>query len=204
MFSVSGIFIAYSAEAKPKVKLSKKYRPPGNPGGTNFHADEDFAESYKLYEKRRAILKKKKLQDQADVKRNKEAIVKKLREKKIISLDNESSSEEVCIIDDEENTMVNQHGINIARLRGAVFIDDSYQEPIPRHQQEEQQEGRKVAQSREKKISPISITIKETPQKGICSYDSIANLSTDGNIGANTKYSLNGSESFGSVAEVAE
>lgn len=60
MFLVSSFFTVHSAEAKSKVKLSKKYIPPGNPGGANFHTDEDFAESYKLYEKRRELLKKKK------------------------------------------------------------------------------------------------------------------------------------------------
>jgi hypothetical protein len=202
MFLISSFFIAHNAEAKSKVKLSKKYIPPGNPGGTNFHADEDFAESYKLYEKRRELLKKKKLQDRANIDINKENLVKKLKEKKIASLDHESSDVEACIIDDEENTMVNQHGINIARLKGAVFID---QEPVSQYEGEqhesEQQEEKKVTSTREKKISPINVTIKETPSRKICSHDSIADLN---NVGANTQYSLNGSDSFGSVADIAE
>ncbi|WP_341808944.1 TRP75-related protein [Wolbachia endosymbiont (group E) of Neria commutata] len=194
---IFGFFIAHNTEAKSKVKLSKKYRPPGNPGGVNFHADEDFAESYKLYEKRRATLKKRKSQERADIHINKEKLINKLKEKKIISLENESSNEEVCIINNEENTMINQHGINIARLKGAVFVDDSYQGPIFQYQQEE----KKNSSAREKKISPINVTIKEALPKGVCSHDSIANLN---NMGANTQYSLDSAESFGSVAEVVK
>ncbi|WP_265021290.1 TRP75-related protein [Wolbachia endosymbiont (group A) of Icerya purchasi] len=196
MFLVSSFFTVHSAEAKSKVKLSKKYIPPGNPGGANFHTDEDFAESYKLYEKRRELLKKKKLQDRAI---NKEDLIKKLKEKKIASLDNEPNDMEACIVDDEESAMINQHGINIARLRGAVFID---QEPVFQYEnkqhESEQQEEKKVTSTREKKVSPINVTIKETPSRRTCSHDSIANLD---NVDA---YSLNGSSSFGSVADTVK
>ncbi|WP_353284553.1 TRP75-related protein [Wolbachia endosymbiont (group A) of Lasioglossum fulvicorne] len=196
MFLVSSFFTVHSAEAKSKVKLSKKYIPPGNPGGANFHTDEDFAESYKLYEKRRELLKKKKLQDRAI---NKEDLIKKLKEKKIASLDNELNDMEACIVDDEESAMINQHGINIARLKGAVFID---QEPVSQYEnkqhESEQQKERKVTSTREKKVSPINVTIKETPSRRTCSHDSIANLD---NVDA---YSLNGSSSFGSVADTVK
>ncbi|WP_353274912.1 TRP75-related protein [Wolbachia endosymbiont (group A) of Ennomos erosarius] len=196
MFLVSSFFTVHSAEAKSKVKLSKKYIPPGNPGGANFHTDEDFAESYKLYEKRRELLKKKQLQDRAI---NKEDLIKKLKEKKIASLDNEPNDMEACIVDDEESAMINQHGINIARLKGAVFID---QEPVSQYEnkqhESEQQEEKKVTSTREKKVSPINITIKETPSRRTCSHDSIANLD---NVDA---YSLNGSSSFGSVADTVK
>ncbi|WP_341811489.1 TRP75-related protein [Wolbachia endosymbiont (group A) of Oxytorus armatus] len=194
MFLVSSFFTVHSAGAKSK--LSKRYIPPGNPGGANFHTDEDFAESYKLYEKRRELLKKKKSQDRAI---NKEDLIKKLKEKKIASLDNEPNDMEVCIVDDEESAMINQHGINIARLKGAVFID---QEPVSQYEskqhESEQQEGKKVTSTREKKVSPINITIKETPSRRTCSHDSIANLD---NVDA---YSLNGSSSFGSVADTVK
>jgi len=194
MFLVSSFFTVHSAEAKSK--LSKRYIPPGNPGGANFHTDEDFAESYKLYEKRRELLKKKKSQDRAI---NKEGLIKKLKEKKIASLDNEPNDMEACIVDDEESAMINQHGINIARLKGAVFID---QEPVFQYESEqhesEQQEGKEVTSTREKKVSPINITIKETPSRRTCSHDSIANLD---NVDA---YSLNGSSSFGSVADTVK
>lgn len=188
MFLVSSFFTVHSAEAKSK--LSKRYIPPGNPGGANFHTDEDFAESYKLYEKRRELLKKKKSQDRAI---NKEDLIKKLKEKKIASLDNEPNDMEACIVDDEESAMINQHGINIARLKGAVFID---QEPVSQYESKQhEQEGNST---REKKVSPINITIKETPSRRTCSHDSIANLD---NVDA---YSLNGSSSFGSVADTVK
>ncbi len=194
MFLVSSFFTVHSAEAKSK--LSKRYIPPGNPGGASFHTDEDFAESYKLYEKRRELLKKTKSQDRAI---NKEDLIKKLKEKKIASLDNEPNDMEACIVDDEESAMINQHGINITRLKGAVFID---QEPVSQYEnkqhESEQQEGKKVTSTREKKVSPINITIKETPSRRTCSHDSIANLD---NVDA---YSLNGSSSFGSVADTVK
>ncbi|MBA8755188.1 TRP75-related protein [Wolbachia endosymbiont of Drosophila bicornuta] len=194
MFLVSSFFTVHSAEAKSK--LSKRYIPPGNPGGANFHTDEDFAESYKLYEKRRELLKKKKLQDRAI---NKEDLIKKLKEKKIATLDNDTNDMEACIVDDEESTMINQHGINIARLRGAVFIDQEsvFQYENKQHESE-QQEEKKVTSTREKKVSPINVTIKETPSRRTCSHDSIANLD---NVDA---YSLNGSSSFGSVADTVK
>ncbi|KDB19624.1 hypothetical protein wGmm_0632 [Wolbachia endosymbiont of Glossina morsitans morsitans] len=95
--------------------------------------------------------------------------------------------------------MINQHGINIASLKGAVFID---QEPVSQYEskqhESEQQEGKKVTSTREKKVSPINITIKETPSRRTCSHDSIANLH---NVDA---YSLNGSSSFGSVADTVK
>ncbi|WP_174516887.1 TRP75-related protein [Wolbachia endosymbiont of Cardiocondyla obscurior] len=194
MFLVSSFFTVHSAEAKSK--LSKRYIPPGNPGGASFHTDEDFAESYKLYEKRRELLKKKKSQDRAI---NKEDLIKKLKEKKIASLNNEPNDMEACIVDDEESAMINQHGINIARLRGAVFID---QEPVFQYEnkqhESEQQEEKKVTSTREKKVSPMNITIKKTPSRKTCSHDSIANLD---NVDA---YSLNGSSSFGSVADTVK
>ncbi|QKX02994.1 hypothetical protein GOY07_02130 [Wolbachia endosymbiont of Litomosoides sigmodontis] len=158
-FLFFSFFVVQDAEAKPKIKFSKKYIPPGNPGGVNFHEDEDFAESYKLYEKRRELLKKKKSQVRTNININKETLAKKLKEKK-------------------EDAMVNQHGINIARLKGAVFID---QGPISQRKDEEQyeseqQEGKKVTSTQERKVSPINVTTKNTTSKRICSHDSIANL----------------------------
>lgn len=92
--------------------------------------------------------------------------------------------------------MVNQHGVNIARLKGAIFID---QGPIPGYEsgqhKSERQERKKTTTAREKKMSPINVTIKDTPSKKTCSHDSI----TDRN-----NVNPNGSDSFGSVADTAE
>ncbi|QCB62532.1 hypothetical protein EJB00_02675 [Wolbachia endosymbiont of Drosophila mauritiana] len=200
IFLVSSFFTVHNVEAKSKVKLSKKYIPPGNPGGTNFHADEEFADSYKLYEKRREILKKRKLQGQTNVNVNKEDLIKKLKEKKIASLDNEPNNVGACVVEDGEDAMINQHGINLARLKGAVFID---QEPVSQyeskqHKKSEQQKGKKVTSTREKKVSPINVTIKETPSRRTCSHDSITDLNRT------PQHSLNGSSSFGSVVDTVK
>lgn len=60
---------------------------------------------------------------------------------------------EACIVDDEESTMINQHGINIARLRGAVFIDQEsvFQYENKQHESE-QQEEKKVTSTRKRKF----------------------------------------------------
>ncbi|WP_353287873.1 TRP75-related protein [Wolbachia endosymbiont (group B) of Gerris lacustris] len=196
IFLVSSFFTVHDVEAKSKVRLSKRYIPPGNPGGANFNADEDFAESYKLYEKRRGILKKKKLQDLAI---NKEDLIKKLKEKKIASLDNEPNNVGACIVEDGEDAMINQHGINLVRLKGAVFID---QEPVSQYESKqhksEQQKGKKVTSTREKKVSPINVTIKESPSRRTCSHDSITDLNRT------PQHSLNGSNSFGSVVDTVK
>lgn len=193
---VSSFFTVHNVEAKSKIKFSKRYIPPGNPGGANFHADEDFAESYKLYEKRRELLKKKKLQDLAI---NKEDLIKKLKEKKIASLDNEPNNVGACIVEDGEDAMINQHGINLARLKGAVFID---QEPVSQYESKqhksEQQKGKKVTSTREKKVSPINVTIKKSPLRRTCSHDSITDLNRT------PQHSLNGSSSFGSVVDTVK
>ncbi|WCR58180.1 TRP75-related protein [Wolbachia endosymbiont of Ctenocephalides felis wCfeJ] len=199
MFLVSSFFIVHDVEAKSKIKLSEKYKPPGNPGGANFNEDEDFAESYKLYEKRRELLKKKKLQGRADANMKKESLAKKLKEKKIAILNNELNDVEACIIDDEGDAMINQHGINIARLRGAVFIDQgSISQYESGQHEDERPERKKITATRRKKISPINIIIKDTQSKKTCSHDSIAGLN---NV---TQYNTNGSDSFGSVADTAE
>jgi hypothetical protein len=202
-FLASSFFVVHNAEAA-KIKLSDKYRPPGNPGGTNFYADEDFAESYKLYEKRRELLKKKKLQNRADV-INKENLIKKLREKKIIDLNDASGHyEEACIIDEEGgDAVINQHGIDITRLKGAVFIDDSYQESDFQYESKQPKEKKSTA-VQEKKISPVNVTIKENSlKKMICSHDSIANLSASNN-NANTDNNFSNSDSFASVVDTVE
>ncbi|MGL9762148.1 MAG: TRP75-related protein [Wolbachia sp.] len=196
MFFGFNLFVSYDTEAKSKVKLSKKYVPQGNPGGTNFHEDEDFAESYRLYEKRRELLKKKKLQGRANANIDKENLAKKLKEKKIALLSNKQSDMEACIVEDEKDAMVNQHGINITRLKGAVFIDQAQYES--EQLENKRQEGKKDTTTREKKISPINVTIKDTTSKKICSRDSTADLNNA------KQHSLNGSDSFGSVADTAK
>ncbi|WCR53845.1 MAG: hypothetical protein PG981_000867 [Wolbachia endosymbiont of Ctenocephalides orientis wCori] len=133
---------------------------------------------------------------------NKENLMKNLKEKKIASLNKESDNVESCIIDDEENIMVNQHGVNVARLKGAIFIDDSYQDPVYQNENEQvednQQEKKIPASTREKKVSPLNVTIEESTPKGMCSRDSLPDLNDS------KQYSLDGSSSFGSVIDTVE
>ncbi|MGL9733227.1 MAG: TRP75-related protein [Wolbachia sp.] len=194
-FSFS-FFVSYDTEAKSKVKLSKKYVPQGNPGGTSFYEDEDFAESYRLYEKRRELLKKKKLQSRANANMNKESLAKKLKEKKIALLSNKSNDMKSCMVENEKDAMINQHGINITRLKGAVFIDQAQYED--EQFESKQQEGKKSTTIREKKKFPINITIKDSTSKKTCSRDSIVGLNNM------MQHSLNGSDSFGSIADTVK
>jgi len=189
MLLICSFFVMYNAEAR--MKLSRKYIPPGNPGGANFNADEEFAESYKLYKKRRELLKKKKLQGKANKKFTKESLAQTLKEKNIVNSYNEY--QEACIVDDEEDAMIDQYGINLARLKGAVFID---REEIL-HDNNEQNRPKKFSAMQEKKVSPVSVTIQDTSfEKMICTNDSINDSKTDNCLSDTTL--------FDSVIDAAE
>ncbi|QKX02233.1 TRP75-related protein [Wolbachia endosymbiont of Dirofilaria (Dirofilaria) immitis] len=199
-FLVFSSFIVSSAEAKSKIKLSEKYKPPGNPGGASFYEDEDFAESYKLYEKRRELLRKKKLQGRVNTSISKENLAKKLEKKKIAILKHRLRDLETCMAKDEKEDMINQHGINIARLKGATFID---QGQIPEYKNEKredkQQKEKKLNKAlQEKKNSPINVTTKNTLLKKTCSHDSITDLNNE------EQHNSNGSDLFRGVADTAE
>ncbi|WFW29930.1 MAG: TRP75-related protein [Wolbachia endosymbiont of Menacanthus eurysternus] len=123
------IFISYSVGAKSKVGFSKKYIPQGNPGGAHFYEDEDFVKSYILYEKRRELMKKKKLQAKViNASINRENLIKELKKRKVTILD-KLDNVVVCASENgnDNNVMINQYGINIACLKGAVFIDHQIQ-----------------------------------------------------------------------------
>ncbi|MBV0899392.1 MAG: TRP75-related protein [Wolbachia endosymbiont of Fragariocoptes setiger] len=144
-----------------KVKLSKKYTPTGNPGGIQFNEDENFAESYEIYEKRRKILEKKKNY----INKNKKLSEKKIKGQKL----SYPIREQKPPIGDENSTMVNQHGIDLARLKGAIFID---QQQV---HQKKNKEQKKIASS-EKKNHPIKVPIKDASlEKKVCSHDSVLN-----------------------------
>ncbi|VVC35006.1 Hypothetical protein CINCED_3A019695 [Cinara cedri] len=189
MLLTCSFFVMYNAEAR--TKLSRKYIPPGNPGGANFNADEEFAESYKLYKKRRELLKKKKLQGKANKNFTRESLAQTLKEKNIVNSYDEHQG--ACIVDDEGDAMVDQHGINLARLKGAVFID---REEVLRDNNE-QNRPKKFSAIQEKKISPVSVTIQDTSfEKMICAHDAINDLKTNN--------CLSDSTLFDSVIDAAE
>lgn len=189
MLLTCSFFVMYNAEAR--MKLSRKYIPPGNPGGANFNSDEEFAESYKLYKKRRELLKKKKLQGKASKNFNKESLAKRLKERNIVNSYDEY--QEACTVDDEVDAMIDQHGVNLARLKGAVFID---REEVLRDNNEHNRK-KKFSKIQEKKISPVNVTIQDTSfEKRICSNNYINDLKT------NT--CLSDSTFFDSIIDTAE
>lgn len=189
MFLTGSFFIVCDSEAK--TKLSRKYLPSGNPGGANFYADEEFAESYKLYKKRRELLKKKKLQGKVNKNTTKESLVNTLKEKKIVNFSNDNNNDEyqqACIVDDGENAMINQHGINLARLKGAVFIDG---EEILQYEDR----PKNFTSLQEKKVSPVNITIgDDSYRKRICSHDSTRTPSPSSNLKSKNHYNLDATE----------
>ncbi|CAD7002211.1 unnamed protein product [Ceratitis capitata] len=138
----------------------------GNPGGVNFHEDENFVESYKLYKKRRELLKKKKLQSRVNADVSKENLAKKLEKRKIAILNNRLSALEACIVDDGKEAMINRYGIDIARLKGATFIDQGQISKYKNEQLEDKrQEEKKFKAAQEKKNFPMNVTIKNMPLK---------------------------------------
>lgn len=197
MLLICSFFIMYDAEAR--ANLSRKYIPPGNPGGANFNADEEFAESYQLYKKRRELLKKKKLQGKANKKFTKESLAQALKEKNIVNSYDEY--QEACIVDDEVDSMIDQHGINLARLKGAVFID---REEVLQYSDGQKRfsvgEETKTPVMQEKKISPINVTIQDTSfEKMICAHDSISDSET-----SNCNDSVSDATLFESVIDSTE
>lgn len=179
---ICNLFIASSPEAK--TKLSKKYIPQGNPDGTNFYADEDFVESYKLYKKRRELLEKKKLQAKNNKNINKKNLIKTLKEKHIVDFNDESNYQKDCVNVDTENSMINKHGIDLARLKGAAFIDQlqNQDEQLEKKKVSSTQEKKKISSIQEKKISKINVSIQDNSSKrGLCSHDSISHLHADQN-----------------------
>ncbi len=196
IFLVFSFFIVCSTEAKSKLKLSEKYKPPGNPGGVNFHEDENFVESYKLYKKRRELLKKKKLQSRVNADVSKENLAKKLEKRKIAILNNRLSALEACIVDDGKEAMINRYGIDIARLKGATFIDQWQISKYKNEQLEDKrQEEKKVKAAQEKKNFPMNVTIKNMPLKKTCSHDSGNDLNNEAH------HNLNSLDSFESVID---
>ncbi|MDN5247566.1 MAG: TRP75-related protein [Wolbachia endosymbiont of Tyrophagus putrescentiae] len=185
LFILICLVIAFDSEAKSK--LSKKYTPPGNPGGDDFYADEEFAESYNLYKKRRELLKKKKLQGKANTGTTKGHLNKELKSKKIVNFYN---YQDACLVDDEKTAMLNKHGVNVARLKGAVFIDN-----------EDKQESviTKLTSVQEKRISPVKVVINDpSPKRRVCSHDSIADLKVDQSA------NVDQGSSFGSIVDTTE
>ncbi|UWI83105.1 hypothetical protein [Wolbachia endosymbiont of Howardula sp.] len=85
--------------------MSTKYIPCENPGGINFHVDKNFAEAYQCYQIRIQNLKNIDRQNHLD---------------KSIVYHDEKMHQESLIYDD---IMMNKDGINIAKLKGAIFLD---------------------------------------------------------------------------------
>ncbi|OEY86560.1 hypothetical protein BIY23_03285 [Wolbachia pipientis] len=157
--------------AESKSTLSKKYTPHGNPGGRHFEDDKDFAKLYKLYEKRKKLLISKKKPQPYKTKEQNDA----------------SSGQGGCIVNDkQEDAMVNKHGINLTRLKDAVFIDNSAGNRLAKDQEikmqeikQDEQEQKTVPEQQEsagqeKKVSTMNITVKDaSSRRRTCLHDPI-------------------------------
>ncbi|WP_249548410.1 TRP75-related protein [Anaplasma phagocytophilum] len=128
VLSVVVLLILSSCGGKYAFEMSRNYAPPYNPGGDYFDDDENFAQSYEIYEKRRE-----------DALREQESIKKRSRGR---DLQQESGRRQISdeekgkIIDKlqrygvmysagerRKGGMVNSEGIDLSRVRGARFID---------------------------------------------------------------------------------
>ncbi|WP_333023344.1 TRP75-related protein [Wolbachia endosymbiont of Pentidionis agamae] len=116
LFTVLLTVLSFTQSVEGKVSLSKRQPPAFNPGGTNFYEDEEFVKAYELYKKRRNSLKKKNLQNKIV---NKNNLQNKPKQQKNKAALHPAYNKE----NDSENAMINQYGIDIARIKGARFID---------------------------------------------------------------------------------
>ncbi|SBO13682.1 hypothetical protein ANAPC1_00015 [Anaplasma phagocytophilum] len=128
VLSVVVLLVLSSCGGKYAFEMSRNYAPPYNPGGDYFDDDENFAQSYEIYEKRREDA----LREQQSMKRrNRSGDLQQKSGRRQIS-DEEKSK----IIDQlqrygvmynagerRKGGMVNSEGIDLSRVRGARFID---------------------------------------------------------------------------------
>ncbi|WP_433846741.1 TRP75-related protein [Anaplasma phagocytophilum] len=128
VLSVVVLLILSSCGGKYAFEMSRNYAPPYNPGGDYFDDDENFAQSYEIYEKRRE-----------DALREQESMKKRNRGRDLQQKSGRrqiSDEEKGRIIDElqrygvmynagerRKGGMVNSEGIDLSRVRGARFID---------------------------------------------------------------------------------
>ncbi|WP_218078785.1 TRP75-related protein, partial [Anaplasma phagocytophilum] len=122
------LLILSSCGGKYAFEMSRNYAPPYNPGGDYFDDDENFAQSYEIYEKRREDA----LREQQSMKRRNRGGDSQQKSGRRQISDEEKSK----IIDQlqrygvmynagerRRGGMVNSEGIDLSRVRGARFID---------------------------------------------------------------------------------
>ncbi|SCV64891.1 hypothetical protein ANAPH2_01101 [Anaplasma phagocytophilum] len=128
VLSVVVLLILSSCGGKYAFEMSRNYAPPYNPGGDYFDDDENFAQSYEIYEKRREDA----LREQQSMKRRNRGGDSQQKSGRRQISDEEKSK----IIDQlqrygvmynagerRRGGMVNSEGIDLSRVRGARFID---------------------------------------------------------------------------------
>ncbi len=98
------------------LKFSKKYIPIYNPGGEYFFNDQKFSKSYELYDKRRDALREKAAIG------NYNSSSKVVPKNQSVNQYRPSGPTEDITFIDNDDAMVNNYGIDIARLKGAKFI----------------------------------------------------------------------------------
>ncbi|WP_339045795.1 TRP75-related protein [Candidatus Mesenet endosymbiont of Agriotes lineatus] len=125
-FLIICFFFIFCGSSK-KIQFSKKYIPIYNPGGEYFFFDQKFSKSYELYQKRQDALKEK-----TTLEYNYAPKADKLGKRVNQSTKSSSQFTDSDEFTDDSSAMVNSYGIDLARLKGAKFIevidDSSYYE----------------------------------------------------------------------------
>lgn len=105
-------FLLIFCGSSKKIQFSKKYIPVYNPGGEYFFYDQKFSKSYELYQKRQDALKEKATLDVLK-------IDKKINQHAKLNTQLANDSEFI----NNSNAMINSYGIDLARLKGAKFVE---------------------------------------------------------------------------------
>ncbi|MCU7611592.1 TRP75-related protein [Anaplasma capra] len=130
VFSLLGLVLFMtSCGGKYAFEMSRNYIPPYNPGGDLFDEDEDFAQSYEVYKKRRDDV----LADTAGargLRSGKEGYPEGrvggrsgLRKRDVMEKLREYGAVPVDSVESDDLGMVNNEGVDLSRVEGARFLD---------------------------------------------------------------------------------
>ena len=129
VFSFVGLLVLSSCVVERYAfEMSRNYTPVYNPGGDLFGEDEDFAQSYEIYEKRRTDM----LKDREDARRSRgESGKQRPRGQRISDAEKEKIEEQLRgfgalprkMAERGRGRMVNKEGVDLSQIKGARFID---------------------------------------------------------------------------------